>query len=137
MKKHNIILCIVLLLLLMLAVFTVRDARASEVHGDLNISFVPELLGFNVHLSLNYDIIPSRWNIYGGIDVLMDLSKMSGFTFNPYRDAYNIGTRVYFLDRFYVELDHTCTHPVYSYEKQFYDKLAGGNRTDIRIGGTW
>ena len=126
---------IIFLIVLLMIIFVGVIANGSELHGDAYISYVPEFDGFDISISLNYDLL-KNWNVYGTTSVLFDFNvpKLQG---SPYRAAYTVGTRVKFLKHFYVELEHICTHPVYSNYKQFYDKFEGGNRTDIRVGIIW
>ncbi|KKL85030.1 hypothetical protein LCGC14_1958820 [marine sediment metagenome] len=132
MKK---ILILIMIVLFIVVTFQLVIAEESKLHGDASLAYVPELEGFDISISLNYDLL-KNWNVYGTTSVLFDFNvpKLQG---SPYRAAYTVGTRVKFLKYFYAELEHICTHPVYSYYKQFYDRFEGGNRTDFRVGIIW
>ena len=131
-KMKRIILIVVVIMLMFV---TTVVAKENKLHGDASLAYVPELEGFDISISLNYDLL-KNWNVYGTTSVLFDfiVSELKG---SPYRAAYTVGTRVKFLKYFYAELEHICTHPVYSYYKQFYDRFEGGNRTDFRVGIIW
>ncbi|KKL53036.1 hypothetical protein LCGC14_2279470 [marine sediment metagenome] len=130
MKKILIVLAV------MLVVTNVVTAGEGKLHGDASLAYVPELEGLDINISLNYDLL-KNWNVYGSTSVLFDFTtpELKG---SPYRAAYTIGTRVKFLKYFYVELEHICTHPVYSNSEDFfYDRFEGGNRTDFKVGVIW
>lgn len=105
----------------------------TEIHGNLEMGYIPEIQGYSLNLILSYDF----WQItlYGGYETLADHNNL--LSFNPYRETYIIGFKLDLIDNIYFKTEHSCTHAVYSYKEQFYDKYAGGNRTDIKIGIKW
>ena len=144
MKKILLILMVALMVLSSsISILVPNKGYASEIHGDVNISYIPQA-GLNAYVSLNYDLL-KNCNIYAGIDVLFDVKDH-----NPPQDAYNIGTVVNIYKGLYVELGHTWTRSVWSYKEQVYDippfiefklhnklVLEFGSRTDIRVGYKW
>ena len=135
MKRHNRLLIAAIACLMFVfpaALF------AGELHGNLQYGYVPEVEGFEVQINLHY--LPFRWlDLYGGFSTLMDFGGVgySGMTFYPYRDTYTIGLTLKVGKVVYLNLDHSCTHPVYSFPEQFYDKFEGGNRTTYAVGLRW
>ena len=137
MIKFEKIILIVAIFLLVFSVcmLFVLDANAGEIHGNFSFGYVPEAESFCTDLNISYDF----WivSLGGGIETLMDRSPVNAIFFCPYRNIYSFEASVKPFDYLYLNFKHSCTHPVFSYTKQFYDKFEGGNRTDISIGLEW
>lgn len=130
-----ILIAVIFLLIFSICMLFVLDANASEIHGNFNFGYVLETESFCTDLSIRYDF----WiiSLGGGIETLMERSPTSAIFFCPYRNIYSFEAAIKPFDYLYLDFKHSCTHPVFSYTKQFYDKFEGGNRTDISIGIIW
>jgi hypothetical protein len=110
----------------------------ADFHGNASIGYVPELKGIATEINLNY--LPWRWlDLSTGIEVLADYNGIgnSGLSFCPYRDTYWLAGKINIKEHIYIKFYHSCTHPVFSYSEQFWDKFEGGNRTTYSIGVQW
>jgi hypothetical protein len=133
-----VIILSILLLIVLFELVLPWKSHAGEIHGEFEVGYVPEIEGWMTSIELNY--FPWTFlRIRGGVEVLMDAGGLgySGISFQPYRDTYSIGVALNLTKNVFVEMDHSCTHPVYSNYKQFYDKFEGGNRTTYTIGIQW
>ena len=145
-----VIILIILFLIVLLELVLPLKSHAGEtqrilaetgctgIHGKFEVGYVPELEGWETEIELNY--FPWRFlRIRGGVEVLMDAGGLgnAGISFQPYRSTYFVGARLNLTKVLFVEMDHSCTHPVYSSYEQFYDKFEGGNRTVYAVGIQW
>jgi len=141
MKMSDKLFIIILIVFLLFAIASLvfsKKAHAGEVHGNLEIGYVPEIHGWMTELEIRYH--SWRWMMLSdGIEVLMDLQGWdnSVLSFYPYRDTYYFGTQINITPHLYISLDHSCTHPVVSEWEQFFDKFQAGNRTSYAIGIQW
>lgn len=131
---------ILLIILIFISIFSlsmifVCKANAGEIHGNFNFGYVPEAKSFCTDLNIRYDF----WivSLGGGIETLMEKSSTSALFFCPYRNIYYFETKIKPFKHLYFDFKHSCTHAIWSYEKQFYDKFESGNRTDISVGIEW
>ncbi len=133
-----VIILIFFLLFVLFELVSPWRSHAGEVHGEFEVGYIPELEGWMTSIELDY--FPWKpLRIRGGVEVLMDAGDLgySGLTFQPYRNMYFIGIKLNVTKILFLELDHSCTHPVYSNHYQFYDKFEGGNRTTYSVGIQW
>ncbi|MFW6120737.1 MAG: hypothetical protein ACOC80_07525 [Petrotogales bacterium] len=114
--------------------FVATIIYSAEIHGHFEVGYLQEGEDFVTDLYLEY----SFWQIVlsSGIETLMEKSETSVF-FSPYRNVYYAGLQLNITNHFYFKATHSCTHPVYSYKKQFYDHFEGGNRTNFMVGIEW
>ena len=136
-RLETILLIIVgLLVIFMLCLmFIPVVVNAGEIHGDFSVGYITENDDFSTDLSISYEL----WimEISGGIETLMERSPESPLFFCPYRNTYYIDCQIQPFRHLYFDFSHSCTHPVYSYDKQFWDKFEGGNRTTLKMGVQW
>jgi len=74
--------------------------------------------------------------LYGGWQTWFIPHDLRG---TPFKDVYFLGDRIYFKN-FYIELEHFCNHPVYSYYNRSWWNNNISNRgslTTISIGVEW
>ena len=139
MEKHEKILFIIaifiLIYLLIIFIFIPSRANAGEVHGHLAFGYIPETDDYCTELIVSYEF----WVVIlqGGIETLMEPSPESALFFCPYRNTYYFDLILQPFKHIYFNFSHSCTHPVFSYSKQFYDKFEGGNRTTFFVGIKW
>ena len=121
---------------LILFIFLLPNAiNAGEIHGNCSFGYIPEADSFCTDLCIRYCF----WiiSLGGGIETLMEKSSDSVLFFNPYRNVYYFGAEIKPCKHLCVEAKHSCTHAIWSYEKQFYDKFESGKRTTISVGIKW
>lgn len=139
MEKHEKILFIIavfiLIYLLIMFLFLPSRARAGEVHGHFYFGYLVEDEDFVTDLCLSYEfwIITLR----GEIETLMESSPWGTVFFCPYRNTYYFDINIRPFEHLFFDISHQCTHAVFSYSKQFYDKFEGGNRTTLSVGIRW
>lgn len=107
-------------------------SKADEIHGDFSFGYIPETEDYCVELTISYHF----WILVlqGGYETLMEQSEDSSLFFHPYRDTYLFDFKIQPFEHLYFNLSHSCTHAVWSYEKLFYDRFEGGNRTTLSVG---
>jgi hypothetical protein len=137
-----IILITLFLIVLLELVLPLRshagETRCTGIHGEFEVGYVPEIEGWETCIELNY--FPWTFlRIRGGVEVLMDAGGLgnAGISFQPYRSTYFVDARLNLTKVLFIEMNHSCTHPVYSSYEQFYDKFEGGNRTVYAFGIQW
>lgn len=128
-EKLIIIICI-LITLFCIAML----ARGDEVHGNLEIGWVKDIESIEVELHFEYYPL-SFWCIYGGFETLVEYYTL--FQYCPYRIIYETGSKLNLTEHIYIDVFHSCTHPVYSYQSQFDDHFMEGSKTEFAIGIEW
>jgi hypothetical protein len=115
--------------------FLPMTIHADEIHGHFWLGYLAEDNDYSADLQISYTF----WivTLQGGVEVLMEKSPESTLFFCPYRDTYYFDLILRPLKYLSFAFSHQCTHPVYSYDKLFYDKFEGGNRTILKAGIEW
>ena len=91
----------ILLFLLLFFVMGFVIAESAEIHGNMQIGYIPEIKGFETEINVQY--LPwSFLTLYAGINVLMEASDHG--TFYPYNDMYNVGVKINMTDHLYLDL---------------------------------
>ncbi len=128
-------------LLILVLLFIAIDSKALEVHGQFKIGkdlVHEDQLGFaNLNLSVNQDIWLFNIKLYGGIRIWFQFTK--DIWLSPIRGVYEVGTTLLFMDLFFVNLYHFCSHPVWaSYTKANWNEINWQQSlTTLSIGVQW
>jgi hypothetical protein len=137
MSKQEIILMIAFGLAIVFIIFLMAGPQLiypAEIHGSLEIGWIVELDSLEADIQLSY----SPYNflqIYGGFSVIAEPAEF--LHFRPYRNVYEIGANIAITNNIYLDFFHSCTHPVWSNRKQFYDKFEAGEKTEFAVGVRW
>jgi len=127
------------LLLILLFLFFLLSCVAFSQPLDMGINaelgYLTEWECYSMNMDIALYINPNgviRGTVYGGIEVLMDISDVA-FAFAPYRDTYKIGA-TFNVSVFYIKGEHYCTHTVISNWGEWYKKAYAENCTKFSIG---
>jgi len=110
----------------------------AEIHGHFEIGKTIENEWAKTEIELQWWIGKGiiKNELYGGWQTWFIPHNLRGA---PFKDVYFLGDRIHFRN-FYLELEHFCNHPVYSYYNRSWwnDNISNkGSLTTVSIGIKW